>query len=223
MSRDPWRDAIRVARGDPTELAALLDEPPDDGLQHAGNAVVTIASGTIPDAVAVRLIAALRERAWIGDDELAAAIERRHLGREPVELAPISVSLEDLAEVLGESAASESLIDLDSGVVWPSQLFDIGQGPDDVDPNDEQRWLPVVGLGPSIEKDNMMRYIATISDTQLALRLTDAIGQRDAFQRFRSTLERVPEQFTRWHRYRDDAWLGQARHWLAQRGYEPAS
>ena len=36
-----------------------------------------------------------------------------------------------------------------------------------------------------------------------------------------NTLERDPDQFTRWHRYRADAELGRARHWLAEHGYQP--
>ena len=221
MSRDPWRDAIRVGRGDPAQVCALLVEVPADGLQHAGNAVLTLARGSVSEAMTVELLAALRDRAWIGDDELAAAVERHHLGLEPTGLVPISVSLDDVAEVLDESVASESFIDLESGVVWSGQLFDVGQGPDDFDPDDHQRWLLVVGLGPSVEMNNMERFIATIHDGQLAQRLTDVISRPDAFRRFRPVLERAPDEFTRWHRYRDDAWLGQARHWLVRRGYEP--
>ena len=221
MSRDPWRDSIRVARGDPVALGALLDELPADGLQHAGNAVLTIGSGLVSDSFVVRLIGALRERAWIGDDELAAAIERHHRRLETAELIPVSVSLEDLAEVLEESFASESFIDLKSGVVWAGELLDLDQGPDDFDPDDDERWLPVMGLGPSADLANMERFVATIPDAQLARLLMDAISRPGAFGRFRKALERAPEQYTRWHRYRDDAWVGQARHWLAERGYEP--
>ena len=221
MSRDPWRDPIRVARGDPVALRALLDELPADGLQHAGSAVLTIGAGSVSASFVVRLIGALRERAWIGDDELAAAIERHHLRLETAELIPVSVSLEDLAEVLDESFASESFIDLKSGVVWAGDLLDLDQGPDDFDRDDDERWLPVMGLGPSVDLKNMERFVATIPDAQLARLLMDAISRPDAFGRFRTALERAPDQFTRWHRYCDDAWLGQARHWLAKRGYEP--
>ena len=126
MSRDPWRDAIRVRRGDPAQLYAFLVELPADGPQHAGNAVLTLERGSVSEAMAVELFAALRDRAWTGDDELAAAIERHQLGFEPAGLVPISVSLEDLAEVLDESVASESFIDLESGVVWSGQLLDVG-------------------------------------------------------------------------------------------------
>ena len=224
MSRDPWRDSIRVARGDPVALSAVLDELPADGLQHAGNAAMTIPSGLVSDAILVKLVRTLRERAWIGDDdELADAIERQHLGFETAELIRVSVSLEDLAEVLDESFASESFIDLESGVVWAGELLDLDQGPNDFDPDADERWMPVVGLGPSVEVENMERFVATISDEQLARRLTDVISRPGAFRRFRSVLERAPEQFTRWHRFRSDAWLGQARHWLAARGYEPTN
>lgn len=64
MSRDTWRDAIRVGRGDPAALCALLDELPADGLQHAGNAVLTLPRGSVSEAMAVELLAALRDRAW---------------------------------------------------------------------------------------------------------------------------------------------------------------
>ena len=69
----------------------------------------------------------------------------------------------------------------------------------------------------------MERFAATITDVALSEWVADALGGAGAFRRFRSALERYPDEFTRWHRYRDDARLGRARAWLAEHGYEPGT
>jgi hypothetical protein len=54
-------------------------------------------------------------------------------------VAPVDVDLDDLADVIDQSVASESFIGLASGVVWPGELLECDQGPDDLDPDDRER------------------------------------------------------------------------------------
>ncbi len=124
-------------------------------------------------------------------------------------------------DALDESEATCSFIDLQTGMVWPADLIDFDQGPTDFDPDDETRWLAVTGLGSRAAWRLMESFTATIDDQRLKSQLEQAINSPDAFRRFMTTLERHADQFTRWHRYRNDAGLGQARHWLANHGYRP--
>ena len=62
-------------------------------------------------------------------------------------LIVMPVVLDELADVLDQSPGAESFIDLHSGSVWPAELFELDQGPDDFDPDFRERWLVVVGLG----------------------------------------------------------------------------
>jgi hypothetical protein len=60
------------------------------------------------------LAAALRQRGWIGDTELAGALID-HAEQRVCELVPIAVDLDDLADVIDQPPSSESYIDLESG------------------------------------------------------------------------------------------------------------
>lgn len=64
----------------------------------------------------------------------------------------------------------------------------------------------------------MQRFVASIEQPDLASRLRAALAGSGAFRRFQSELNRHDDEYTRWHRFRDDARLGQARSWLAEHG-----
>jgi hypothetical protein len=66
----------------------------------------------------------------------------------------------------------------------------------------------------------MQRFAATIEQSDLASRLSDALAGSGAFRRFQTELSRHEDEYTRWHRFRDDARLGRARSWLAAQGYQ---
>jgi Uncharacterised protein family (UPF0158) len=166
------------------------------------------------------LAAALRQRGWIGDTELAVALID-HAEQRASELIPIGVDLDDLAEVVDQSASSESYIDLESGVVWPGELLDFDQGPDDFDPDDAGRWLLVSGEGSTAAYGDKERFIATVESDALRDRLGQAISGKAPFKAFLATLQRDDDQFTNWHRQGNDARMGRARHWLAEHGYTP--
>ena len=134
----------------------------------------------------------------------------------------LAVDLDDLADVIDGNTSCESYIDLSSGVVWPGEIVDRGQGPDDFDPGDASRWLFVGGAGSRLAYADMERFIATVEPDALSVKLRDAINGKHPFKAFLTVLQRHDEQFTSWHRHRDDARIGRARHWLAERGFEPA-
>lgn len=130
------------------------------------------------------------------------------------------VELDDLGDAIDQSPACVSYVDLTSGVVWPAELFEVGQEPDDFDADDSNRWLPVVGAGSRAAYAVLERFIAAVENPGLASRLRDGISGPKAFRRFQTELSRHDDdEYTRWHRFRDDARLGHARAWLAEHGY----
>ena len=228
MTHDDWRNQLRVAvaQHDAAAIAELLDEHmPDDGLQHAGDAVLC-ALATDPNAareVAARLVDALRLRFWDGDEELADAIEVA-LGRRPATLAPLEIDLDLFADALTEPPGSVGYLDLSSGFVITEAMRDYSDPDDDSDSDfdDPDRWLAVPGEGSDEPYRDMRHFIATVTDPRLAQRLSDAIDGRGAFRRFYNVIATAPDEHTRWQRHSDDARLGRARSWLAHSGYQPA-
>jgi hypothetical protein len=113
VAHDEWRQQLRiaVARHNAAEIAGLLeDQLPDEGLQHAGDAVLC-ALATDPDAAVVvttRVVDTLRARFWDGDEELADAIDAA-LGRRPGTRAPLDIDLELFADALTEPPGSVRL------------------------------------------------------------------------------------------------------------------
>jgi hypothetical protein len=225
VGHDRWIDELRSARADPAALAAFLSAAlPYDGLQHAGDAIL---SATLHDAdaalakITTELAEALRARGWDGDDVLAATLERDP-ATSSSELTPVGVDLADLADALGESAGSEGFLDLQDGQVWTETIIEASRdaGLLDVDFDSPTRWLPIVGRGSAAAYRTMQRFIATIDDHDMVGRLTDAIDGKGAFRRFYDQLQRDPGLLTRWHRFNNDTRLGQARQWLADHGYQ---
>jgi hypothetical protein len=92
-----------------------------------------------------------------------------------------------------------------------------------MDTDDESRWLPVAGEGSDAAYRDMEQFTTTVTDRDLAGRLTRSIQGRGAFRRFYDTIASDPGEHTRWQRYSDDARIGRARNWLANHGYQPAT
>ena len=148
MAHDEWRASLRINHDNPTALTATLTELPADGLQHAGNAILGHLTDPALRAIAAEPVAALTDRDWAGDLELAAAL-LRHLDNTPSSLTPVPVDLEELGEALDETPGVESLLHLDTGTVWPGGILDLGEEPDGYDPEDPGRWLPFTGEAPT--------------------------------------------------------------------------
>ena len=219
MSGDACLRQLRVAGNDASGVASVLAVGvPDDGLQHAGQAVLRCSSSTGLIAVVASLIESLSQRDWFGDPELIAELMHVRDGTTS-ELMVLAVDLEEIGEALDQSPASVSYIDLADGTLWPGELFDIDQGPEDFDADDWDRWLPVVGDGSRIAYEVMKRFIATIDTPGLAAQLQAEINGSGAFRRFQAVLSRHQDEYTRWHRFRDDDRLGRARACIAEHGY----
>ncbi|MEO5724946.1 MAG: hypothetical protein ABIQ39_05700 [Ilumatobacteraceae bacterium] len=219
MSHDRWRYQLREAGKDSALLVVFLRSGvPSDGLQLAGSVTLARPSSADLGEIIESLAVQLAERRWLGDIELADPLID-HLNGRASDLIPIAVNLEDLADVIDQPQSSESYIDLESGVVWPGELFDVGQEPDGFDSDDADRWLLVRGEGSRAPYRDMERFILTVEPVALRDRLQVAISGKAPFKTFLATLQRDDDHFTVWHRYRDDARLGRARHWLADNGY----
>jgi hypothetical protein len=223
MDHDVWLESLRRAAGDPDALGRVLaKELPANALQQIGDAVLRALElpDTVLSDVVDRLVDRLRERRWDGDEELVDALEHV-IGRRPSPLKPLPVELADVGEALSEQAGTENYLDLHTGTVWFHTMTDFGVADDlDIDLSDETRWLFLLGEGSQDSYRDMQRFIGTVADDDMATLLTSAIEGRGAFRRFRSVLERDPEQFTRWHCFDADARLGHARSWLADHGYQ---
>jgi hypothetical protein len=227
VAHDEWRKQLQIAvtQHDAAAIIELLDEQlPDNGLQHAGDAVLCAlaAKPGAAEPVATRLIGALRARSWDGDNELADAIEAA-LGRRPTTLAALAIDLDLFADALTEPPGSVGYLDLQTGFVITETMLDYGDPDEDTDLDDRSRWLPVPGEGSDEPYRDMRHFIATVPDPHLAQRLNDAIQGRGAFRRFYDIIATAPTEHTRWQRYHDDAQLGHARSWLADHGYQPAT
>ena len=219
MSRDTWVRELRVAGNDASSVASVLaGGAPDDGLQHAGQAVLRCSRSSEIIAAATALIDSLSRRDLSGDSELIAELVHVRDGSTS-ELAMLAVELDEIGEALDQSPASVSYIDLADATVWPGELLDVDQGPEDFDAEDSDRWLPVVGAGSRAAHAVMQGFIATIDTPGLASRLQAEINGSGAFRRFQAELSRHDDEYTRWHRFRDDDRLGRARAWLADHGY----
>jgi hypothetical protein len=220
---------IAVHGGDRRALVGMLGgEVRWDALQLVGDAVAAAVKDRVAGAekLAEAWSAALLERDWTGDEELAAELDAA-LGRRsapPGTLLP--VDLEELSELLEASLGEEGgRIDLQTGEVWHASTIDyfseeeLDESPDFDDP---ERWLYVGPEGSDEAYRDMEDFIATVDDGGRADRLGIAIDGRGAFRRFKDTISRWPEEQERWYRFSDERKRGRAREWLSVAGYRVA-
>ncbi len=213
------------------DIAALVTELnkdawPPHALQLVGDGVL-IALRARADGVveaARRCVAALRDRDWDGDAELAQSIDALlGSGATPL-LHPLPIDLDELAGVLeGDVLNGGGRIDLRTGEVWPQVAIEyaeeVGQFDED-DLEDEERWLWVECEGSRAAYADMEQFIEGVGDPDRADRLAIAIQGRGAFRRFKDVLSRWPELAEKWYAFEEDSQRGRARAWLADEGYE---
>lgn len=225
-----YRTQLRgaTARADVPVLIEMLTSSswPRDALQLVGDALLVVAAGGLSEASvsAERGVAALRERDWEGDAELAAALAAAaNDGPTPL-LRPVPVNLEELGTVLeGDPVHGGGRLDLRTGEVWPHSLFDDFSGEeeeDDEDP-DDSRWLWVDPQGSRPGYRDMELFIGTVENPALADRLNIAIAGPGAFRRFKDAIADDPAAEDRWYTFSEDRLLGRARSWLAAQGCSP--
>jgi hypothetical protein len=224
LDRDGLRAAVYRADTDALRFALNDGAWPENALQLLGDAVLE-AARQHPDDIrtaARRLVAALRDRDWEGDAELATQIEAT-LGWGPTPLLKnLAVDLEELADVLeGDLLTGGGRIDLHSGEVWPQAAIEYAEevGEEDPGDEDEERWLHVFCEGSRAGYRDMEIFIDNLEDDRPADRLSRAIQGRGAFRRFKDVLADSPDLLDRWYGFSDDRHRGRARAWLAGEGY----
>ena len=216
-----------VYRGDAGSFVGILKREvwPENALQLIGDGLLGMFR--VPtegiDEAARRCVAALWDRGWEGDADLAAGLEAAR-GSGPVPLLrPLPVDLEELAGVLeGDPVNGGGRIDLRTGDVWPQPAIEYAEETEEEDDDDEERWLWVECEGSREGYRDMELFIAALEDTDQVDRLGIAIGGRGAFRRFKDQLSRWPELLERWCAFSEDRQRGRARAWLAAEGYAPA-
>jgi hypothetical protein len=168
--------------------------------------------------LAAQCAAALRERAWTGDKELAdKLLAILNQGATPM-LSPLSVDLDQLADLLdGDPRRGGGRIDLKTGDCWP----EIADYEDEEDDEDEGRWLYVECEGARPGYSDMELFIETVDDPAVVDRLEIAIRGKGAFGRFKDVLARWPEELQRYFQLSEERQHGRARAWLAAAGYRP--
>jgi hypothetical protein len=178
------------------------------------------------DKAARPMVAALRERDWEGDVELADQLDALLDGGVIPKLRPLNVDLGQLSGVLeGDPEFGGGRIDLQTGDVWPEPAVDYGgvfsaeEEEDEEESDEEDRWLRVDCEGSRDGYRDMERFIGTVSDPGRADRLEIAITGRGAFRRFRDVLSRWPEEDDRWQTFSTERERGRARAWLVDAGY----
>jgi hypothetical protein len=174
-----------------------------------------------PD-LAGRCAAALRERDWHGDEVLADQLDGA-AGAGPLPaLRPLPVDLEELATILqGDPLQVGGAIDLETGRVLPDAAIEYARetGAEDVDLDDDERWLRVRSEGSHRGFRDMRDFIGTVADADRADRLSIAISGRGAFRRFKDVLSRWPDELRRWFGFSAERRRGRCRAWLADEGY----
>lgn len=219
-------------RRDGAAVVVLATDPgrPRGVLQLLGDALAVVLAQRVDGLrpVVADCVAALRERGWAGDVELADQLDALS-GVAPTPMRrPLAVDLEQLTEILeGDPTTTGGVIDLRTGEVWPRSVIEYAEEcPDDIDApdfEDEERFLVVDGGGSRDGYRDMESFIEMIDDHGRADRLGIAIQGRGAFRRFRDVLDRWPDELDRWHEFRDERQRGRAREWLADAGYRVAS
>lgn len=217
--------ALRAAviRGDGSVVEIVRGRVSDEILQLAGDGLIDAVAGDVPEAaeLAARCAAALRQRDWTGDADLADQLEAA-LNRRPTPmLRSIPVDLEELASLVeGDPRFGGGRIDLNTGDCWPA---DFGDDQDDLDEDeDDDHWLFVDCEGSGASYGDMELFIDTVDDPAIADRLGIAIRGKGAFRRFKDVLSRWPEELQRYFLFSSERQVGRARAWLAAAGYRPA-
>jgi hypothetical protein len=215
-----------VYRGDAGSLVGILKREawPENALQLIGDGLLLVLHAPTEgiNEAARRCVAALWDRGWEGDADLAAGLEAaRGTGPVPL-LRPLPVDLEELAGILeGDPLNGGGRIDLRTGDVWPQPAIEYAEETEE-DDDDEERWLWVECEGSREGYRDMELFIAALDDTDQVDRLGIAISGRGAFRRFKDQLSRWPELLERWYAFSEDRQRGRARAWLAGEGYAPA-
>ena len=189
-------------------------------LQGAGPAVLLAVVQHVPGAgAAAELLAgALTGRGWDGDDVLAQLLTSTTDGVVTGRSAVV-VDLEELGEVM--AGGQGGWLDLGSGFAWPQEILD-DDGPEDVSgpEDDPDRWLEIGMSGSRDAWQDMADFLDTITAGGARDDLELAIHGSGAFKRFQPALDRHSELRAPWRVHSSERYIGRARAWLADSGYD---
>jgi hypothetical protein len=238
MDADQWDLQFRILshRDDARSLIEFLSrEPwPPHRLQTIGDVLIRSLAAHIDgvEGLGHSCVDELLTREWDGDVELAEQI-RAASGTGVVQsLLPLPVDLDELGGILeGDPLHGGGSIDLRDGRVWPQELLDDSEllneqsldDGEDPDYDDIDRWLWVHSQGSHEGYRDMELFISQIDDSRRADRLSIAIEGHGAFRRFKTVLDRWPEEYRNWSAFSSERSRGRARAWLAAKGYFPVS
>ena len=212
-----------VFTGDESIVEIVRGRVTDEVLQLAGDGLLDAVGNGVQGApeLAAECAAALRQREWTGDEELADQLEAI-LNQSPTPmLRSIPVDLEELASILeGDPQWGGGRIDLNTGQCWPAaSIYDLADVDED---EDDDHWLHVACEGSRESYRDMELFIATIDDPTIVDRLAIAIRGKGSFRRFKDVLSRWPGELQRYFVFSSERQRGRARAWLAAAGYRPS-
>jgi hypothetical protein len=233
---EPWEE---------TSLAQLRAAIEQDDLVHlAGPTLARAAASGDPNArEALRpLLVVLDERDWPGDAELADEFEsalalgapapagtHTRAERTRLELTPTPVDLPTLAAVLDGPAEPTIVwrLEIDSGRLLPPSTREPSRPSDPPGPVSAQEpaadpalsSMPVQGLGPQGNRDDLLEFIGLASDPRTAGLIASA--PRALWERLEDDLLRDADRYHRWTLFAHERRLGRARRWLTERGLRP--
>jgi hypothetical protein len=238
MDADQWDLQFRILshRDDARSLIEFLSrEPwPPHRLQTIGDVLIRSLAAHIDgvEGLARSCVDELLTREWDGDVELAEQIRAASGIGVGQSLLPLPVDLDELGGILeGDPLHGGGSIDLRDGRVWPQELLDDSEllnehsldDGEDPDYDDIDRWLWVHGQGSHEGYRDMELFISQIDDSRRADRLSIALEGHGAFRRFKTVLDRWPEEYRNWSAFSSERSRGRARAWLAAKGYFPVS
>ena len=225
METSVWNAELRgnMYRGDGPRIVALLQGTTIrlNALQFVGDGIVTALAQGVGGArgLADDYVAALRDRGWAGDHELAEQLGTPTLRT----LIALPVDLDDLSSILeGDPAQGSGRIDLQTGEVWPCVAGEYAgeEGLEEEDESDDgDHWLVVSCEGSRDGYNDMVAWVDELDDPRLAERLDRAMSGRGAFRRFKDVLSERPDELQRWFTFSEERRRGRARVWLADAGY----
>lgn len=210
---------------DPTAMVATVREHGFvSSLQLAGEVLLLALRASAPGAqdLAAQCVAALEQRGWDGDWDLAGALRGDAVGTDGRTLTDLPIDLDELSGILeGDLMYSGGRVDLHTGEVWPESAFDDGvfEDLDEDELEDPDHWLSVWSQGSRGGYRDMTDFAESRTDPRLVDKLEVALNGRGAFRRFKNVLMDYPADRAEWFAFSDDRQRGRARAWLADAGY----
>jgi hypothetical protein len=112
-----------------------------------------------------------------------------------------------------EEGRAESLV-----VEWDEELAEIAEK---ILGDERNRFLSIPRRESREGYKIMVAFAETVKSKGVREKLTIALDGRGAFRRFRSVLDRHPDELERWYKFKDDWMRDEAIQWLLDNGIEP--